>query len=117
MHVRHQRPSQLIIHNCYKLILRQCIKSLRGRIREMRHGLCILSTRGKHFFRDYSKLSHFGQNAKSQFWPIFIAELRKLRKIGNTYGFLVKIALSDKEFIVVCGKTKTSKNQRLFAEK
>ena len=54
-------------------------------------------------------MSHFGQNAKGQFWPIFIAELRKPRKIGNTYGILVKIALCDKELIVVCVKTKTSK--------
>ena len=69
------------------------------------------------FFPRVLKFSNFGQNAKSQFWPIFIAELRKPRKIRNTYQIWVKIALSDAEFIVVCVKTKTSKNQRLLAEK
>jgi len=44
-----------------------------------------------------------------QFWPIFIAKLRKPRKIGTTYRILVKIALSDSEFIVVCVKIKTRK--------
>ena len=61
------------------------------------------------FSRDYSKFSRFGQNAKGQFWPIVIAELWKPRKIANTYRILVKIALSDADFIVVCVKTKTSK--------
>ena len=31
------------------------------------------------------KKHFFGQNAKGQFWPIFVAKLRKPRKIGNNY--------------------------------
>ena len=27
------------------------------------------------FFREYLKFSDFGQNARGQFWPIFITEL------------------------------------------
>ena len=46
-----------------------------------------------------------------------INELRQPRKIANTYRILVKIALSDVEFIVVCVKSKNCKNQRLLAEK
>ena len=46
-----------------------------------------------------------------------IAEVRKPRKIGNIDRILVKIVLSDAEFIVICVKTKHSKNQRLLAEK
>ena len=53
----------------------------------------------------------------AQFWPVFIDELRKPRKIANTHRILVKVALSDAELIVVFVKTKTSKNQHLLAEK
>ena len=53
----------------------------------------------------------------AQFWPVFIDEIRKPRKIVNTHRILVKIGLSDAEFIAVCVKTETSKNQRLLAEK
>ena len=51
-------------------------------------------------------------------WPIFMAQLWKPRKIGNTHRILVKMVLLDKaEFILLFIDTKTSKNKRLFAEK
>ena len=87
-----------------------CVKSKTGKNQR-------LLAEKKHFFREYSKFSHFGQNTKSQFCPIFIAELWKPRKIANTYRILVKIALFDAKFIEGFVKTKTSKNQRLLAEK
>ena len=36
------------------------------------------------FFRKYSKFSDFGQNAKGQFWPIFIIEIWQAWKTRNT---------------------------------
>ena len=69
------------------------------------------------FSRKNSKFSHFGQNAKGQFWPIFIAWLPKLRKIANTYRIFMQIALFDAQFIVIGVKPNTSKKQRLVAEK
>ena len=36
------------------------------------------------FFREYSKFSDFGQNAKGQFWPILITELWQAWKTRNT---------------------------------
>ena len=71
----------------------------------------------KRFFCEYSKLSHFGQNAKCQFWPIFITELWQPWKTRNTYQIWLKMVLFDAEFIEGFGKTKTSKNQCLLAEK
>ena len=56
------------------------------------------------------KIAFFPRVLKIQpFWPMFIAELRKVRKIGNTDRILVKIALINAELIVVCVKTKTGK--------
>ena len=52
-----------------------------------------------------------------QFWPIFMAELPKPRKIRNTYQILLKMVLFDADFIEGFVKTKTSKNQRLLADK
>ena len=52
-----------------------------------------------------------------QFWPIFMADLLQLKKIGNTYQIWLKTVLLDGEFIEDCVKAKTSKNQRLLAEK
>ena len=71
----------------------------------------------QHFFRDYSKFSDFGQIAKGQFWPIFMGEVRKLRKLRNTYRLLVKRVLLDGDFIERFVKRKTMKNQRVLAEK
>ena len=62
----------------------------------------------KHFFCDCLKLSDFSQNAKSQFWPIFMAEIRKPRKIRNTYQIWLKIVLLDAKFVEGFVKTKTS---------
>ena len=50
-------------------------------------------------------------------WPIFMAQIWKPRKIGNTYRISVKMVLLDAEFILLFIDTKTSKNKRLFAEK
>ena len=50
-------------------------------------------------------------------WPIFIVQLRKPRKVGNTYRILVEMVLLDVKFILLFIDTKTSKNKRLFAEK
>ena len=50
-------------------------------------------------------------------WPIFMAQLCKARKIGNTYRFLVKMVLLDAEFLLLFIDTKTSKNKSLLAEK
>ena len=59
-----------------------------------------------------------GQNAKGgPNWPILGAQIRKPRKIGNTYRILVQMVLLDAEFILVFIDTKTSKTKRLFAEK
>ena len=52
-----------------------------------------------------------------QFWPIFMADLLQLKKIGNTYQIWLKTVLFDGEFIEDCVKAKNSKNQRLLAEK
>ena len=52
-----------------------------------------------------------------QFWSIFMADLLQLKKIGNTYQISLKTFLFDGEFIENCVKAKTSKNQRLLAEK
>ena len=52
-----------------------------------------------------------------QFWPIFMADLLQLKKIRNTYHIWLKMVLFDGEFIEDCVKAKTSKNQRLLAEK
>ena len=49
--------------------------------------------------------------------PIFIAELRKPRKMGNTSRILVKMVLLDAEFILVFIDSKTSTNKHLLAEK
>ena len=46
-----------------------------------------------------------------------MAELRKLRKLTNTYRILVKMVLFDAEFIEGFVKRNTMKNQRLLAEK
>ena len=46
-----------------------------------------------------------------------MAELRKLRKLTNTYRILVKMVLFDAEFIEGFFKRKTMKNQLLLAEK
>ena len=69
------------------------------------------------FFREYSKFIDFGQNAKGQFWPIFITELCQTWKTRNTYQICLKMVLFDAEFIEGFVKTKTSKNQCLLAEK
>ena len=39
----------------------------------------------KHSSREYSKVIDFGENAKGQFWPIFMADLLQLKKIRTTY--------------------------------
>ena len=70
-----------------------------------------------HFFHEYSKFSDFGPNAKGQFWPIFKVEIRKLRKLTNTYRILVKMVLFDVQFIEDFVKRKSTKNQLLLAEK
>ena len=71
----------------------------------------------QHFSREYSKVSNFGQNARGQFWPIFMANLPQLKRIRNTYQIWLKMVLFDGEFIEDCVKAKTSNNQRLLAEK
>ena len=60
-----------------------------------------------------SKSQHLLAGKNGQFWPIFMAELRKPRKITNTYQILLKKVLFDAEFIERFVKSKTSKNQRL----
>ena len=70
-----------------------------------------------HFFHEYSKFRDVGPNAKGQFRPIFKVEIRKLRKLTNTYRILVKMVLFKAEFIEGFVKRKTMKNQRLLAEK
>ena len=73
------------------------------------------------FFRRELKMGDFGQNTKGgplSFWPkqpIFMAQLRKPRKIANTYRILVKMVLLEAEFILLFIYTKTSNNKRLFA--
>ena len=68
------------------------------------------------FFRRVLKMGDFGQNAKGgpllfwPKWPIFMAQIRKPRKIGNTYQILVKMVLLDVEFILLFIGTKTSNN-------
>ena len=52
-----------------------------------------------------------------QFWPIFMADLLQLKKIRNTYQIWLKTVLFDGEFIEDSVKAKTSKSQRLLAEK
>ena len=53
------------------------------------------------FFRRVLKFGGFRQNAKGgplafwPKWPIFMAQLRKPRKIANTYRVLVKMVLLD----------------------
>ena len=54
--------------------------------------------------------ANFGQNANSQFWPIFMAELRKPQKIRNPYQLSLRKVLLDAEFIEGFVKTKTSRN-------
>ena len=70
-----------------------------------------------HFSREYSKCSDFGQNAKGQFWAIFMADLLQLKKIRNTYQIWLKMVLFDRKCIEDCVKVKTSNHQRLLAEK
>ena len=70
-----------------------------------------------HFSRKYSKFSDFGQNAKGQFWPIFMGDLLQLKKIRNTYQIWLKIVLFDAQFIEGFVKKKNCKSQRLLAEK
>ena len=59
-------------------------------------------------------MGNFGQNAKGgplafwPKWPIFMAQLRKPRKIGNTYRILVKMVLLQAKFIPIFIDTKTS---------
>ena len=76
-----------------------------------------LLAENQRFFREYSKFSDFDQNARGQFWPIFITELRQPWKTRNTFQIWLKMVLFDAEFIEGFVKTKTSKNQRLLAEK
>ena len=60
-------------------------------------------------------MANFGQNAKggsfAKFskWPIFLAELRKLQKIGNTSPSLALLVCMDAEFILVSNDTKSAK--------
>ena len=56
-------------------------------------------------------------NLYGQFWPTFMADLRQLKKVTNTYQIWLKMVLFDAAFIEGCVKRKTSKNQRLLAEK
>ena len=63
----------------------------------------------QRFISEYSKFSDFGQNAKGQFWPIFIIELWQPWKTRNTYQIWLKMVLFDAEFIEGSLKTKTSK--------
>ena len=78
---------------------------------------CLLAEKNPRFLREYLKFSDFGQNAKGQFWPIFITELWQPWKTRNTYQIWLKMVLFDAEFIAGFVKIKTSKNQCLLAEK
>ena len=60
-----------------------------------------------HFFRDNLNFGIFGQNAKGQFWPIFMAEVRKPWKTTNTYQIWLKMVLFDADFIEGFVQTKT----------
>ena len=70
---------------------------------------CLLAEKNPRFFREYLKFSDFGQNAKGQFWLIFITELWQPWKTRNTYQIWLKMVLFDAEFIEGSLKTKTSK--------
>ena len=69
------------------------------------------------FFREYLKFSDFDQNPRGQFRPIFITEFWPPWKTRNTEHIWLKMVVFDEEFIEGFVKTKTSKNQRLLAEK
>ena len=50
-----------------------------------------------------------GTLCKFSKWPIFLAELRKLQKIGNTSPSLALLVCMDAEFILVSNDTKSAK--------
>ena len=96
--------------------IEDCVKAKNSKNQRLLAEEIDLTENGR-FFCDYSKFSDFGQNAMGQFWPIFMADLLQLKKIGNTYQIWLKTVLFDGEFIEDCVKAKNSKNQRLLAEK
>ena len=53
-------------------------------------------------------MADFGQNANFLKWPIFLAELRKLKKVGNTSPILAYMVWMDAEFILVSNNTKSA---------
>ena len=59
-------------------------------------------------------MSNFGHNGRAvqlayrPKWPINMADLRKPKKIGNTYRILLTLVSLDADFILVSIHTKTS---------
>ena len=60
---------------------------------------------------DFDQSAKGGPFAKFLKWPIFLAELRKLQKIGNTSPILAYLVCMDAEFILVSNDTKSAKKK------
>ena len=106
--------------NTYQILLKITLfdtKFIEGFVKTKRTEKQRVLAENQHFSREYLKFSDFGQNGKGQFWLIYMAEIWKLRKEGNPYQILLKMVLFDAKFIEGFVKSKTSKNQRLLAEK
>ena len=58
---------------------------------------------------DFGQYAKGGPLAKFSKWPIFLAELQKLQKKGNTSPILAYLVCMDAEFILVSNDTKSAK--------
>ena len=58
---------------------------------------------------DFDQNAKGGPFAKFSKWPIFLAEVQKLQKIGNTGPILASLVCMDAEFILVSNDTKSAK--------
>ena len=57
---------------------------------------------------DFGQSAKGGPLAKLSKWPIFLAELRKLQKKGNTSPIVASLVWIDAEFILVSEDTKSA---------
>ena len=60
---------------------------------------------------DFDQSAKGGPFAKFSKWPIFLAEIRKLQKMGNTSPILAYLVCMDAEFILVSIDTKSAKKK------